>query len=150
MRYRTLHGEVIDLNSLPDHHRKVYEEAAQLANQGPEWTSFTNFWIQKIREIGDSAESALFRILQDIDSRLSIRQGFTRLPNWREELDSIIENRFPSRYKFCKVIGVDEAHLSAVLKGKKNFSIPNLIRMLDKIGFRMLIVETDVLSTGEE
>ena len=150
MMYRTLDGEIIDLALLSDSHRKVYEEAKRFVEQEPEWTNFTNFWIQKARGVGISVESALFKILQDIDSRLGIRQGLTRLPNWREELELLITRHFKSRYAFCKAAKVDQGHLSAVLGGRKSFSASNLVRILNRIGFRMDLVRADVSLVGEE
>lgn len=150
VKYRTLCNEVIDLASLSKIHREIYEKVKQAAEQDQEWTSFSNFWIEKARELNIPTESAIFKIFQDMDSRVGIRQKLTRLPNWREELDRFIESRFKSRYEFCKIVGLDQGHLSSILNGKKNISIANLTRIFDKVGFRMIFVGTNISSTGEE
>lgn len=150
MVYRTLNNEIIDLTFLPDSHRKIYEEAKQFAKQEPDWGNFTNFLIKRVESIGVSVDAALFKILQDIGSRLAIRQGLVRQLNWRDDLESLITERFKSRYAFCKATRVSQGHLSAVLAGKKDFSLPNLKRMLDRVGFKMVLVKADTSLLGEE
>jgi hypothetical protein len=150
MRYRTLDNEVFDLNSLPADQKKAYKEAKIYLKNEPLWPAFGNFWTTKVQQMGLSADSQLYRIFQDMDSRLGIRQGLTRLPNWREELGSLIDMRFKSRYEFCKLVKLDEGQLSRVLNGKEGLSVKNLARILDKIGFRIVFTEKDIPPLGEE
>ena len=76
-----------------------------------------------------------------MDSRLGIKQGYTREPDYRDLLDDAISMHFQSRYQFCKLMGVDEGDLSSILQKKKNFSVKRLQDILDKMNYRIALVE---------
>lgn len=84
-------------------------------------------------------KTPLYKICQDMESRLGIEEGYIRQPDYRDLLAKIIHENFSSRYQFCKTTGIDEAFLSNVLSRKKGFSIENLIKILDKIGYEIEI-----------
>ncbi len=77
----------------------------------------------------DITETPIFKICEDLDARLAINQGYTRPSDYRDELQMIIEQKFPSRYAFCQTIGLDEGYLSRVLNKRqpKYLSKSNLI-----------------------
>lgn len=83
MRYKTINGEVIDLSSLSDAEQRIYEEAKRYVEEGAEWTEFANFWIKKAQELKASVDSPIYKLLQDIESRIGVCQGFTRLDDGR-------------------------------------------------------------------
>ena len=145
--YRTLDGEVFNLDELTEQQKLIYSEVKAFYDTNPEWTLFSNFWMAKIKEAfaseepGSVVKEPIFEICQDLDSRLGVRQGYMREPDYRDLLADIISRHFKSRYQFCKEIGIDEGFLSAVLARKKHLSIEKLQEILDKLDHRIIFVE---------
>jgi len=145
--YRTLNGEVFDLDKLPAKQKSIYAELKSFYDVNVEWTKFTNLWVAKVREVfgakepSEIVEKPIYKICQDLDSRLGIRQGYTREPNYQDLLADIINIHFGSRYQFCKQTGVDEGYLSSILNRKKNPSLKMLQGILEKINYRIRFVE---------
>ena len=145
--YKTLNGDIFNLDELPAELKSVYREVKSLYDINAGWTEFTNHWIAKIRGAFSGeppsavVEEPIYKICQDLDSRLGIRQGYTREPDYRDLLADIISLHFGSRYRFCKETGVDEGHLSSVLKKKKNLSLEKLQEILNKTNYRIAFVE---------
>ena len=145
--YRTLDGEIFNLDELTDQQKRIYTEVKYAYDTNPEWTEFSNLWITKLKEAlagkepASIVEEPIFKICQDLESRLGIRQGYTREPDYRDLLADIISRHFKSRYQFCKEIGIDEGYLSAVLARKKHLSIEKLQEILDKLDHRIIFVE---------
>lgn len=94
--------------------------------------------------------STLWRICQDLELRLGTRQGKVAFPDYRDFLLDIIESRYGSRYRFCKETGVDEGFLSRVLTGDKDFSLPSLTKLLDKLGLALVIGEKQTVLSDSE
>jgi len=145
--YKTLNGEVFNLDELPDELKAVYSEVKAYYDTNADWTEFTNLWMAKIRENfsdkkpSEVVEEPIYKICQDLDSRLGIRQGYTREPDYRDLLADIISLHFGSRYRFCKEIGVDEGYLSSVLNKKKNLSLEKLEEILNRANYRIAFIE---------
>ena len=145
--YKTLSGEVFDLDELPAKLRAVYSEVKSYYDSNPDWSEFTNLWVAKIREVfkgrerSEVVEEPIFKICQDLESRLGIRQGYTREPDYRDLLADLISVHYRSRYQFCRETGVDEGYLSSVLNKKKNLSVEKLQEVLDKANYRIAFVE---------
>ena len=142
--YKTLSGEVFDLDFLPAQHREAYEEIKDYFDEQPHWNDFANFWLSKLKSIVNSSgeklsETALFRVCQDLESRLGIQQGFIRRADYRDILRDIIEVEYTSRYHFCKVTGIDEGFLSNILSNKKDFSIAKFQEVLHKLGYELAV-----------
>jgi len=144
---------VFSLLGLPALHKAVYDEVKWVFQQKKlPWPSFTNFWIGKLRALGGiTPEEPIWKICQDMDSRIGIQQELTREPTWRDLLEKVIDDLFTSRYAFCKATGVDQGFLSGVLHGKRNLSLPKLIEILAKINLRIAFIKkADPFTTGEE
>ncbi|MBI4288728.1 MAG: hypothetical protein HY671_09910 [Chloroflexi bacterium] len=145
--YRTLNGEVFNLDELTKDHKLVYVEVKSFYDSNPEWTRFPNVWMDKIREAfagkdpSTVVDEPIYKICQDLESRLGIRQGYTREPDYRDLLADIISRHFKSRYQFCKEVGIDEGYLSSVLARKKHLSIEKLQEILDKVDHRIAFIE---------
>lgn len=145
--YKTLNGTVFNLDELPAELKTVYREVKSLYDTNVDWTEFTNLWISKIREVFSDREPSviveepLYKICQDIESRLGIRQGYTREPDYRDLLADIISLHYKSRYQFCREIGVDEGYLSSVLNKKKNLSLEKLQEILNRTNYRIAFIE---------
>ncbi|MGH7293494.1 MAG: hypothetical protein ACRELB_01110, partial [Polyangiaceae bacterium] len=61
-------------------------------------------------------------------------------PDYRDYIADRIQERFRSRYRFCKETGVPEAFLSQVLSGKKDFSIETLRRIAESLDLAVAIL----------
>jgi len=146
--YRTLNGEVFDLNKLPAKQKSIYAELKSFYDINTEWPKFTNLWVAKVSEVfgakeqsSEIVEKPIYKICQDLDSRLGIRQGHTRESDYRDLLADIINIHFGSRYEFCKQTGIDQGYLSSILNRRKNLSLKMLQRILGKINYRIRFVE---------
>lgn len=143
--YTTLKGEEFDLDSLPEEQSKLWEKAEGYFQTSPEWTDFSTFWVRKVAKTFEGLERneivkmPIFKLCQDLESRLGIEQGYTREADYRDALRELIEENFPSRYAFCKAAGVNEAFLSHILRKDKNFSITTLQEVMDRVGYEMQI-----------
>lgn len=146
--YKTLNGEVFMLDALTKELKEVYCMVKSHYDANTDWTEFTNLWMTKIREIfsnkqpSEIVEEPIYKICQDLDSRLGIRQGYTREPDYRDLLADIISLHFGSRYQFSKEVGIDEGYLSSVLNKKKNLSMEKLQEILKKTNYRIAFIET--------
>lgn len=144
-QYETLNHEILDLDNLPKKYQNFYREINKYYKKGPDWNEFSNLWLGKINSIfhkvkrEDIVKTPIFRICQDMESRLGIKQGHTRMTDYRDILAKIIAENYQSRYNFCKKVGIDPAFLSSVLKKKKHFSTNKLQMILEKSGYEIEI-----------
>lgn len=144
-QYETLNHVIFDMDNLPDSHQDFYREINKYYKRGTDWNEFSNFWLGKINSIfhkvkrEDIIKTPIFRICQDMESRLGIKQGHTRMTDYRDILAKIIAEDYQSRYIFCKEVGIDQAFLSSVLKKKKHFSTGKLQNILEKSGYEIEI-----------
>ncbi|MBI5886632.1 MAG: helix-turn-helix transcriptional regulator [Deltaproteobacteria bacterium] len=146
IKYTTLRHETVDIELLPKAHKTLFLEVSEYYRQKPSWVDFQNFWLTKITGTlakkltrAEIIQTAIYKICQDMDSRLGIEQGYIRQSDYRDILAMIIYKNYSSRYQFCKEVGIDEAFLSNVLNKKKSFSIENLEKILAKIGYEIEI-----------
>lgn len=143
--YTTLENERYDCDLLPRAHKAFLAKAVRKYSKNPTWDEFGHFWISEGKEMwkGISGRNLIrlpiYKICQDLEARLGIKQGHTRERDYRDDLEEIIRAEFPSRYKFCAVTDMDQGFLSNVLKKRKNFSITQLEETLHKIGYRLSI-----------
>ena len=145
--YRTLKNEIYDLTVLPSHQREIFEGAWDFYQQHPDWDKFTAFWLAQVDRLQpeltrqEITETAIFKICEDMDSRLAIEQGYARRSDYRDELQVVIDQRFPSRYAFCQTVGLDEGYLSRVLNKRQHISIKKLTQVLNTVGYELTIRE---------
>jgi hypothetical protein len=95
-----------------------------------------------------ASRSPVFRIALDLGSRLGIAEGKIRAPDYRQELEELVINRFPSRTAFCEASGISPDMLSHVLAGRKDLSIDALSKALDRVGYRLGILPSAHAKTG--
>lgn len=145
--YRTLNGEVFDLDKLTNKEKKIYAELKSYYDSNREWTAFSNLCFGKIKNtFKDEKPSVvvrtpIYKICLDLDSRLGLKQGYTREPDYRDLLADIIGSHFKSRSDFSKMVGIDPGYLSSVLAKKKHLSVEKLARILDKTNYRIAFIE---------
>ena len=80
----------------------------------------------------------------DLDFLLQqgIDQGFFRQRDYRDDLAEMIRRKFPSRYRFAKRVGIDEALLSRVIRKKAHLSIDKLESAVAPLGYRVALIRS--------
>ena len=142
------------LANLTSAERRLVKECTKFAATKPDWGDYTNFWIAKAEQLlaergldrRQMIESTLWRVIQDIGARLHIDSGLARAPDYRDELEQIIRERFSTRRAFCEATGLSEDMLSHVLARRKHVAIDTLTDALGKIGYTLRIVPSPTLS----
>ena len=146
--YVNLKGDFICVADLTDAEQKFIAKLKRHAKQHPDWNEFWNFWTHGVADFYKESgltrkqirETGVYRIAQDLGSRLAIQAGVARAPDYRDELDALIRSRFQTRREFCQATGLTEDMLSHVLAGRKHLAIETLSEALQKIGFSLRIV----------
>lgn len=137
--YPTITGRTLDLGALAAGERTFLGAVRQRYSQGPEWTEFAAWWMSEFQHAGLTMESPAYRICQDLEARLGIAQGKVAPPDYRDYLADLIEERYGSRYRFCKETGVDPGHLSRVFASRADLSVQNLQRILEVLHAALVI-----------
>jgi hypothetical protein len=145
--YVTLGEREIPLASLDAEERKLLARLQRRARSHPDWTDFGNYWTREVAALYDargvpraqSRQTALYRIAQDLCSRLGIAAGLVRPPDYRAELEELIRLKYRTQRAFCKKAGISEDMLSHVLAGRKDLSLKALTEALERVGFRLRI-----------
>ena len=127
-RYVELKGREISLAELDEDERSLLNTLKQRADRAPSWHEFANFWMKLVGEFYDGRglsrsqvrHTALYRIAQDLASRLAVEQGVARVPDYRDEIEALVCTRFKTRREFCEATGLSEDMLSHVLAGRKH------------------------------
>lgn len=147
-KYTTLNGEEIRLSELDSAERRLLARLRRRAKTRPDWTDFGNYWIAEVAAFYDarwisrfqSRDSGVYRIAQDLCSRPGVDAGLVRPPDYRSELEELIQRRFRTRRAFCRATGLSEAMLSHVLAGRKDLSLEALSKAMTRIGYRLRLV----------
>lgn len=156
--YIDLRGRHFNLSDLDDEERSVLEDFRALAATDVEWHDYENEHTRRVGEFYTArgltrrqiVDSDLWKITQDIGGRLGIERGIFRTPDYRDELEAIIRERFTTRREFCRATGIREDMLSHVLAGRKDLSIESLSTALAKIGCTLRIVPMELERTDAE
>jgi hypothetical protein len=145
--YVDLDGHEIALAGLDGEERRLVARLRRRARTHPDWTDFDNYWTHEVGTFYDahgvprrvSRNSVPFRIAQDLSSRLGIAAGLVRLGDWRDDLEDLVRDEFPTRRAFCEATGIAEDMLSHVLAGRKDLSLAALTKALERIGYGLHI-----------
>jgi hypothetical protein len=145
--YVDLDGNSISLADLDPEERQLIARLRRRAQSKPDWNDFDNYWMRAVADFYDargesrkeSRRTAAFRVAQDLSSRLGIAQGYIEPDDYRDELQNLIRERFPSQRAFCQATGLSEDMLSHVLAGRKDLSLAALEQALARIGYRLRI-----------
>ena len=146
MTYTTLTGRRFDLSRLSDDERAFLKRIALIFRRQPHWDEFSREWVALGRAMlwrdgTIPVGHPVYRICQDLAARRGIAEGRLSHPDYRDQLADLIEERFGSRYQFCKETGIDPAHLSRVLAGKKHFAADTLLKVVDALGVELALVD---------
>ena len=143
--YTTLENEKYYLEQLPPKHQEFLTEVLRYFDQAPPWDDFDQYWLSRGKKVwgrkkwAQIIELPIYKICQDLEALLGIKQGYTRERDYRDELQEMISRNFSSCYQFCRVTGIDQGFLSNVFKKRKNISITVLENALHKIGYKLSI-----------
>lgn len=145
--YTDLHGKDHSLAGLTAPERSALSRLKKLAAGNPDWMAYSNQFMMEVEKLlaasGKSrrefTQSVVYRLGQDIGSRLGVAQGKMRLSDYRDELQQLIATRFRTRREFCEATGLSEDMLSHVLAKRKNLAIDTLADALAKVGFALHI-----------
>jgi hypothetical protein len=141
--YETLHNGPYDLDELTVKEREFFNRVREYYQENPDWNEFANFWnreggkIWGNKPIEEATESPIFKICQDMEARLGIEQGYTRLADYRDLLRELIIKNYSTVYKFCKKNRIREDLLSRVFNKKRNLSIETLQKILRPLHYQI-------------
>jgi hypothetical protein len=146
--YVDLDGREICLGHLDAEEKRLLARIRRRARTHPNWNDFDNYWVRAVGEFYDargvprkvSRESTVYRVAQDLSSRLGIAAGLIRPDDYRSELEELIGEQFPSERAFCKAAGIDEETLNAFLAGRKELPLEVLNEALERVGYRLHII----------
>jgi hypothetical protein len=147
-QYVDLKGRTFALTGLDKDERTLVTRLEQFAASNPEWLAYRNVWMTEVHNLYSArgltrreiVETLVYRVAQDIGSRLGVSQGGTRLSDYRDDLEQLILTKFRSRREFCEATGLAEDMLSHVLAKRKNLAIDTLTEALERVGYTIHIV----------
>jgi hypothetical protein len=146
--YVDLDGREICLEHLDAEERRLLARLRRRARTNPDWDAYDNFWTVAVPRFYQArglarklvAQTALWRIAQDLSSRLGIAAGLIRPDDYQGDLEDLIRENFPTHRAFCEATGISEGMLSHVLAGRKELSLGALTKALERIGYRLRIM----------
>jgi len=128
--FETITGRKLDLTALDSQEASFLSAVHASYEDSPEWSEFAAWWPTALTKAGLTEGSVVYRICQDLEARLGIAQGKVGPPDYRDYLADLIEERYGSRYRFCKETGFDPGHLSRVFAGRSELSLQRLQQIL--------------------
>ncbi len=145
--YNTLNGESIALSSL-DAQERIVLSSIQAAAKSMDRDTYYNHWIKTVlafyqaRGVNkrETIGTGVYRIAQDLHSRKMVAEGIARAPDYRDDLEKIVSQKFPTRRAFCEATGLSEDMLSHVFAKRKHLAVDTLEEALSKVGYRLHIV----------
>jgi hypothetical protein len=142
-----LRGRVYALSGLDEQERDLLAKLKAFANTKPQWHEYQNRWMAEVGQFYEQRgltrqqiiETPVYRVAQDLGSRLGIAQGKMRQSDYRDELEQLILTRFKTRREFCEATGLSEDMLSHVLARRKHLAVDTLYSALEKVGYTLHI-----------
>ncbi len=153
--YTDLRGRQYFFADLDGDEKKLIARLKRRIKTHGDWYDYENYWIKTVGDFylkrglsrKEVTETALWKIAQDLGSRIGIEQGLMRVPDYRDELEALIREKFKTRREFCKASVISEDRLSHVLARRKHLAIDTLEEALEKIGCTLRIVPLPTEST---
>ncbi len=144
--YQTITGRKLELDDLEEKESAFLSAVERRYTKQPEWSKFASWWTKEFGRSGLPSESVSYRLCQDLEARLGIAQGKVAPPDYRDYLADLIEERYGSRYRFCKESGIDPGHLSRVFASRSELSLQSLQRILEALHASLVIQPEEDLS----
>jgi len=141
--YETLENEKFDIKDLSNQEYEFLKKITKYYSEKPDWNVFSNYWLREGQKVWgptpkrEVVDLPIFRICQDLEARLGIEQGKTRLPDYRDELEALIDEEFGSHYQFCKKAGIAQDTLSRILNKRREPSLHLLQIILEALGYKI-------------
>ncbi len=135
---------MLDLSRLTSDERAFMTSVRRVYKRSVKWSRFAALWNREFHKRGLKPGPA-YRICQDLEARLGIAQRKVAPPDYRDYLADIIEEKYGSRYKFCKETGVDPAHLSRVFASRSDLSLETLVKVLRRLGAALVVLPENAL-----
>lgn len=155
--YLDLDGNSLSLTDLDAAERQLVARLRRQARTNPDWDAFDDLYTRAVPQFYQARgltrravlRTPVWHIAQDLSSRLGIAAGLIRPDeDYRDQLEGLILENFPSRRAFCKAARISEDMLSHVLAGRKDLSLPALEKALARIGYRLKMTPTRKQRTG--
>jgi hypothetical protein len=141
--YETLENGKYDLKALSAKEQGFLKRVFDYYHQKPDRSLFSNYWLREGQKVWagtprkEVVDLPIFNICLDLEMRLGIGQGYMRLPDYRDKLQGIIDDKFQSRYQFCKKTGISQDTLSRILNKRREPSLRLLKTILDALGYEI-------------
>ena len=145
--YIDLKGTAYGVAGLALDERNLIARLKERADQCDDYAQFRNYWLAEVERFysaqglsrRETLETVGYRIGQDLGSRLGIAEGKMRRPDYRDELEVLVQKNFRTRKEFCDATGLSEDMLSHVLARRKHLGIDTLSDALARIGYTIHI-----------
>ncbi len=137
--HTTITGRVLCLEELGEEEHRLLLAVYQRFFEHHEWSEFGTWWMEKFRRSGVGTESPVYRVGQDLEARIGIAQGQVAVPDYRDYLADLIEERYGSRDRFCEQTSIDPADLSRALASDSEPSLQRLQPILEPIRATLVI-----------
>lgn len=137
--FQTITGRELDLRRLSAEELEFLARVQRRYRTRPRWTEFAAWWANEFASSGLPADSLAVRVCEDLEARLGIAEGSVAVPDYRDYLADFIEERYGSRYRFCKETGIDPGHLSRVFASRSDLSLQSLQRVLEVLHAALVI-----------
>jgi hypothetical protein len=145
--YTDLDGRPLCLGHLDADERRLLARIQRRARENQDWDAFDNYWTRAIGAFYDargvprtvSRESVVYRVAQDLSSRLGIASGLVRMEDYRDQIEELIEEKYRTRKAFCEATGLAEDTVSDLLRGRLDLSLSALEKALGRIGYTLCI-----------
>jgi len=137
--YHTITGRRLDLTDLDGKERALLAEVLKKYQHEPEWSKFAQLWLGKFHVSGLEESSVVRRVCEDLEARLGIAQKKVGPPDYRDYLADLIEEKYGTRYRFCREHDLDQGHLSRVLAGKGDLSMELLGKLLSLLDAEFVV-----------
>jgi hypothetical protein len=146
--YLDLDGNAISLDGLDAAERRLLGRLERRAQTHPDWCAFDNYRMPAVAAVyhgrglsrADTIQTPIYRIAQDLSARLGMAQGMIRAPDYLDQFEDLVLNHFRSRRAFCQASGLSEKLVDDVLAGRKDLSLEELSKALERAGYRLRIV----------
>jgi len=146
--YRTITGRTLELSKLTTEERLFVAHVLRFYKNSADWSKFAALWTREFQKRGLNGSGLAYRICQDLEARLGIARGKVAPPDYRDYLADLIDEKYGSRYKFCKKTGVDPGHLSRVFSSRSDLSLEALEKLLHTLGAALVVQLEDVVKAN--
>lgn len=137
--YLTIGGRSFNLSSLTLAEENFLRAVFEKYRTQPEWTNFDSWWINKFMDSDLPERSCVHRICHDLGARLGIAQGKVALPDFRDTLNDLIEERYGSRENFCRATEIPSSLLGRLFASRSDVTLEEITPLLQILGCTLIL-----------